>query len=168
MVWQAHSGSRCFIWAQATAVLKVNTAAHTVVSSTLTRMNSGSCHLAGSVCARAYSSVNGLPISRVIHVPSASAPLAMTPRWRMVHMLWKPTTAMVAALKKIRPTHMMMPRCSLSTAITTDATSAAARPISTRSRVSLAMTRKAIHGAKENSSLKNDTMPLTSGCALAS
>jgi len=63
---------------------------------------------------------------------------------------------------------MMMPRCSLRTAITTDATSAATRPISTRSRVSLAMMRKAIHGAKENSSFKNDTMPLTSGCALAS
>ncbi|MFN8031887.1 MAG: hypothetical protein U0Q47_01170 [Mycobacterium sp.] len=99
-----------------------------------------------------------MPISRVIHDPRASAPLAMTPRWRTVHMLWKPSTATVAVLKNTRPTHMITPRCSLRTAITTEATKAATRPISTRNKVSLAMIRKAIHGAKENNSLTNDTM----------
>ena len=52
---------------EAGAVLTVNTDAHTAVSNTLTRRNSGSCHFAGSVWARAYSRMKGLPIARANH-----------------------------------------------------------------------------------------------------
>lgn len=50
-------------------------------------MKTGLFHRAGSVCWRAYSNVNGRPISSVDHEPRASAPLANTPRYFRVHKL---------------------------------------------------------------------------------
>ena len=118
------------------------------------------------VAVRSFS--NFVPVVETYAQATASAPpLASTPRCRMVHMLWKPSTAIVAPVKKVTPTYMMMPRCSLSAAITTDRVSAATRPISTRCRVSLAMIRNAIQGANDSSSFTNVTTVSPGGVSSA-